>query len=397
MHKYFAVMAMIWSSVVMADGPSVQSLSKEEVEATRGLQTNDWTFELAPKSQRYYLGLKKDESRQAVPASRRFLEADIKVPGKFHLKELASLTGIFDQGSCGSCVYNSVMKNASDHYRLRGIPLELLSRQHSMDCMAEWSCSGSFFSKVAGGLVRNGGAAYETEYPYRARDQRCLGFNGVLKGKFEKYEIIDGSAESIAKALVKRYPVSVTVAADRTWSGYSTGIYNGCSSMSTNHQVLIYGYDCETSVDEQGNCVFVNGYPKNGDGYAIVVNSWGTRWGMNGEMKSRWRGRSGQKCNNLAEEAGILVGGAPDVTPVDGGWSPWSDWSECQGGFQYRERTCTNPAPSDGGKPCTGPAQETRACTPPSPDGGMPWWGWVIIIIMSVGLVIAFLLGRRSK
>mmetsp|Transcript_25255 Transcript_25255/g.41092 ORF Transcript_25255/g.41092 Transcript_25255/m.41092 type:complete len:303 (+) Transcript_25255:102-1010(+) len=52
--------------------------------------------------------------------------------------------------------------------------------------------------------------------------------------------------------------------------------------------------------------------------------------------------------------------------PVDGGWSPWSPWYPCSvscgGGIQIRVRTCTNPPPSYGGKPCCGPSVESRAC-----------------------------------
>ncbi len=66
----------------------------------------------------------------------------------------------------------------------------------------------------------------------------------------------------------------------------------------------------------------------------------------------------------------------PDPVPrIDGGWSAWSDWtsaSACTGACgaatrtEQRTRTCTAPAPSGGGSPCSGPAVESRAasCTP---------------------------------
>jgi len=66
--------------------------------------------------------------------------------------------------------------------------------------------------------------------------------------------------------------------------------------------------------------------------------------------------------------------------PIDGGLSLWSSWGQCLtrcgSGIQYRRRQCNNPSPQHGGKPCTGPLEESRACSAqPCPvDGGYgPW------------------------
>lgn len=51
---------------------------------------------------------------------------------------------------------------------------------------------------------------------------------------------------------------------------------------------------------------------------------------------------------------------------VDGAWSDWSQWSQCSNtcgpGQETRTRTCTNPAPEHGGKPCPGDDSESRSC-----------------------------------
>ncbi|CAF0925537.1 unnamed protein product [Brachionus calyciflorus] len=53
--------------------------------------------------------------------------------------------------------------------------------------------------------------------------------------------------------------------------------------------------------------------------------------------------------------------------PVDGGWSEWTEnWSECShecnGGVQFKERFCSNPSPSNGGKYCLGERKKYQVC-----------------------------------
>jgi hypothetical protein len=50
-------------------------------------------------------------------------------------------------------------------------------------------------------------------------------------------------------------------------------------------------------------------------------------------------------------------------TGVDGGWSEWTEFGQCCFGSQARFRTCNNPPPSNGGKPCEGSFTEDSACS----------------------------------
>ncbi|XP_060551153.1 uncharacterized protein LOC132712741 [Ruditapes philippinarum] len=51
---------------------------------------------------------------------------------------------------------------------------------------------------------------------------------------------------------------------------------------------------------------------------------------------------------------------------VDGNWSPWSPWTSCDvtcgSGLLLRHRTCTNPAPQNGGLDCPGNGTEQQTC-----------------------------------
>ena len=51
---------------------------------------------------------------------------------------------------------------------------------------------------------------------------------------------------------------------------------------------------------------------------------------------------------------------------VNGGFTPWANWTECSqscgGGITSRTRTCINPMPMYGGKPCPEKPVETKEC-----------------------------------
>ncbi|CAK1593965.1 unnamed protein product [Parnassius mnemosyne] len=75
-------------------------------------------------------------------------------------------------------------------------------------------------------------------------------------------------------------------------------------------------------------------------------------------------------------------------TPVDGGWSSWSEWEQCmQDGTPHvayaddkpdmclcRTRRCDNPKPANGGQPCEGASISVANCT--THGGWSAWSGW---------------------
>ncbi|XP_078658305.1 angiopoietin-1 receptor-like [Branchiostoma floridae x Branchiostoma belcheri] len=95
--------------------------------------------------------------------------------------------------------------------------------------------------------------------------------------------------------------------------------------------------------------------------------------------------------------------------PVDGGWSPWTNWSPCSvscgKGTRTRTRTCDNPSPAYGGQDCEGAARETQTCPdqpacPTGPSLGLiagAAGGSVAVILVLVAVVIFILWRRRRK
>eukprot|EP00794_Sanderia_malayensis_P011287 gene11287-12468_t len=88
---------------------------------------------------------------------------------------------------------------------------------------------------------------------------------------------------------------------------------------------------------------------------------------------------AGKDCSSLGNET-ELAHCAVQPCPVDGGFSEWSLYGECSkkcgGGFQNRTRTCNNPSPAHGGKNCEGALIESVSCndSPCAVDGQFTDW-----------------------
>ena len=87
----------------------------------------------------------------------------------------------------------------------------------------------------------------------------------------------------------------------------------------------------------------------------------------------------GRKCTGPLEEYIDCEAGLS--CPIDGGWSMWSQWDVCDRtcgfGRQYRYRKCSEPQPQNGGKLCKGFSQEWRECGSGKKcviDGGWSFW-----------------------
>uniref|UniRef100_A0A8D0HE83 ADAM metallopeptidase with thrombospondin type 1 motif 16 n=1 Tax=Sphenodon punctatus TaxID=8508 RepID=A0A8D0HE83_SPHPU len=97
--------------------------------------------------------------------------------------------------------------------------------------------------------------------------------------------------------------------------------------------------------------------------------------------KALWCHHVGRKCETkfMPAAEGTVCGhdmwcrggqcvkyGDEGPKPIHGHWSDWSSWSPCSrtcgGGISHRERHCTNPRPSHGGKFCEGSTRMLKLC-----------------------------------
>jgi len=86
-------------------------------------------------------------------------------------------------------------------------------------------------------------------------------------------------------------------ASDTSFGNYASGVYDGCSSESANHAVLVVGYGTEDGMD-----------------YWLVKNSWGDSWGDSGYIKIA-RGSSQCEIGNVCVWTEAESNGTADEVP----------------------------------------------------------------------------------
>ncbi len=325
-----------------------------------------FTFKYEPKRAPYALGLVKPEvatGLQRVPSKEFLNKIGVVYPPLFDWREKAKLVPIKNQKSCGSCVSFAVSAIDEDMYGIRGIPIPELSNQYQMSCgKREWMCEGSFFERTASDYLLLGGLVTKASYPYTASNAACKGKTSDLFGQIKSFKVIDNSQKSIITALLTNGPVATTVGADNYFMGYAGGDYNACTNAATNHETGIYGYKCiglgTLDFDSNGNLPA-------GKCYWLMRNSWDVTWGEEGWMWIKMTSNSGNRCNNITEEVGIVDIGIPLPGPT--------------------------PAPSPSPTPGPGPGP-----TPTPGDSHIIFYGIIAFLVVCVGGLIGALVSKKK-
>ena len=177
------------------------------------------------------------------------------------------MTGIKNQGQCGSCWAFSTTGGLEGLSKLAYGTLESFSESQLVDCSAAYGnhgCNGGLMDN-AFKFVKAKGIVHEDEYPYVAKVNKCK----IATGPFKISGYTDvKSCTALANAITGR-PVSVAVDASN-WSPYKSGIFNNCKTQ-LNHGVTLVGVK---------------------DGNWWVKNSWGASWGESGFI----RVKTGNTC-----------------------------------------------------------------------------------------------------
>lgn len=184
------------------------------------------------------------------------------------------VTGVKNQGHCGSCWTFSTIGAMESHFALSEGKFGNFSEQQLVDCAGDYDnhgCSGGLPS-YAFNYIRDWNLTFETLYPYKAVDQKCSYTSSIGRVTTDgPFNITAGNETQMVESLYHAGPVSVAFQVVDGFKNYRSGVYVsdtcGNGPMDVNHAVLAVGYGHNQTSDLD---------------FYTIKNSWGPTWGNNG-------------------------------------------------------------------------------------------------------------------
>jgi len=213
------------------------------------------------------------------------------LPVSWNWKTKGAVTGIKNQGQCGSCWSFSTTGSTEGCHFLTKKRLVSLSEQNLMDCSdseGNQGCDGGLMTQAMQYIISNGGIDTEASYPYTAEDGTCSYSAANSGATLTGFTNVNTGDENDLQVKVHTGPTSVAIdASHSSFQFYSSGVYvePNCSTSQLDHGVLAVGWGHDAT---------------SGDDYWIVKNSWGTSWGQAGYI---WMARNQDNMCGIATMA----------------------------------------------------------------------------------------------
>jgi len=238
----------------------------------------DWT---ASEYRTFQLGFKSTKGRQSRASGVFVADSVTDVPAEIDWRKKGAVTGVKNQGDCGSCWAFSATGSVEGAHAINTGELVSLSEEQLVECswsQGNYGCDGGDMNPAFEYLIDAGGQESEKDYPYTSggghSSHNCKFSLSKIAATISDYiDVKHGDEEALKQAVATTGPIAVAIdASHNSFMNYKDGIYyeSRCSTKNEDldHGVLVVGYGTEDGKD-----------------YWLVKNSWTASWGEDGYVK----------------------------------------------------------------------------------------------------------------